>query len=236
MTIELREYVPGSIWLCRYRVHYVGTVLDARMTLVRLADGSVLVHSPCEIDAEAKAAILTIGPVAAIVAPGTFHHLHTRSAQAAFPDAKTFICPGVEGRAPGLRYDGVLDDTAPDLWRGQLEQVLVRGSHWMREVAFYHPVSRTLILVDIVENITGRTRTTNWQLRLWWKVVFRMWNRPKPAPEYQFGWRDKRAARLSLRRVLAWDFERVVIAHGDLIEARAHAVVAEAWSVPLQAD
>lgn len=60
-----------------------------------------------------------------------------------------------------------------------------------------------------------------------------MWNRPRPAPEYQLGWRDKAAARESLERILAWDFERVVLAHGDCIEAAARARLREAWARPL---
>jgi hypothetical protein len=50
--------------------------------------------------------------------------------------------------------------------------------------------------------MTDRTPHANWQLKLWWKVVFHMWNNPKPAPEYQLGWRDKTAARQSLRDIL----------------------------------
>jgi glyoxylase-like metal-dependent hydrolase (beta-lactamase superfamily II) len=30
--------------------------------------------------------------------------------------------------------------------------------------------------------------------------------------------RDRRAARQSLERILAWDFDRVVVAHGDVLE------------------
>ncbi len=60
-----------------------------------------------------------------------------------------------------------------------------------------------------------------------------MWNQAKPAPEYQWGWSDKNAARETLERMLQWDFERVVIAHGDCIEQDAHAVLREAWKNPL---
>ena len=31
--------------------------------------------------------------------------------------------------------------------------------------------------------------------------------------------RDRRAARQSLEHILAWDFDRVVIAHGEVLEA-----------------
>ena len=151
------------------------------------------------------------------------------SAQAAFPDAKTFICPGVERKRPEMRYDRLLDDTAPETWAGTLDQVLVSGHSFIREVVFFHRATGTLILVDLVEYFTDATPHANWQLRLWWKLVFRTWNRPTIAPEYRFGWRDRAAARAALRRILAWDFRRVILAHGDLIEADARAVVAKTW-------
>jgi glyoxylase-like metal-dependent hydrolase (beta-lactamase superfamily II) len=60
-----------------------------------------------------------------------------------------------------------------------------------------------------------------------------MWNHPKPAPEYQLGWKDKAAARQSLKRILEWDFDRIVLSHGDLIEDDAKATARQAWEVPL---
>jgi hypothetical protein len=57
-----------------------------------------------------------------------------------------------------------------------------------------------------------------------------MWGNPKPAPEYRIGWRDRVAAGSSLRRILAWDFRRIIVSHGDLIDQDAHEVAAEAWS------
>lgn len=33
------------------------------------------------------------------------------------------------------------------------------------------------------------------------------------APEYQLGWKDKKAAKRSLEQMLEWDFERVLLAH-----------------------
>ena len=95
---------------------------------------------------------------------------------------------------------------------------------------------KTLILVDLIENIGDETPHTNWALKFWWKAVFHMWNKPKTAPEYQIGWKDKAAAKKSLERILEWDFERIVIAHGDLIEADAKAVARRAWQKPLGSE
>jgi hypothetical protein len=57
MTLLLEEYIPGAIWLCRYPVDYLGTQFDARMTVIRLRDGKLMLHSPCAIDDDVKNAL-----------------------------------------------------------------------------------------------------------------------------------------------------------------------------------
>jgi hypothetical protein len=152
------------------------------------------------------------------------------TAQAAFPAARTWICPGVEKRQPGLKFDGRLGDTAPPDWAGEIDQVLVQGTRIMREVAMFHRASRTLILVDLIENFSDATPHIGGALKFWFKYVLRMWGHPRPAPEYRMGWSDRKAAAQSLRRILAWDFERIVLSHGDLIDRDAHDVAARAWA------
>jgi hypothetical protein len=225
----LTEYIPGQIWLKEYPVRYGGMNFSARMTIVRLTDGRLWIHSPCEIEAGLKAEIGALGPVAYIMAPGTYHHLHVESCQRAFPEASTHICPGIEKKRPELAFDSLLG-AAPDAgWAADLDQVPVLGGRFFQEVAFFHKPSCTLILVDLIENYGDASGPVDWLLRFWWKFVFRMWNRPKPAPEYQFGWGNKAAARESLEQILAWEFERIIIAHGDLIETNARQVARTAW-------
>lgn len=232
---EWQEYQPGVIWVREYPIHFFGMDIRARMTVVRLSDGTLFLHSPCRMDTQTAAYIRKLGPVSCIVAPGSYHFSYVDSAQEAFPEAQTWICPGVEIKKPDIAFDGMLTDRPDPRWEGDLDQVLVRGNRMITEVAFFHRQSRTLILVDLIENITDSTPGVGWQLKFWWKAVFRMWNHPKPAPEYQIGWKDKKAAAASLRRILAWDFERIIIAHGDLIEENAKAVALDAWHQPLAA-
>lgn len=228
--MQLIPYVAGQIWLCPYPIRLAGTRFEARMTVIRLASGQLLLHSPCHITSALAQEISSLGSVAHIVAPGNFHHLYAATAQAAFPTAKTWICPGIEKKNPGLRYDGQLGDVAPAAWIDEIEQVLVRGTRIMREVAMFHRASRTLILVDLIENFTDATPNTGGALKFWFKYVFRMWDKPSPAPEYWMGWSDRKAAATSLHRILAWDFQRIVLSHGDLIERNAHEAAAMAWS------
>ena len=226
----LTPYAVGQIWLCAYPVRLAGTTFEARMTVIRLASGQIMLHSPCNITAAIAEEISAIGPVAHIVLPGNFHHLHATSAQTAFPYAKTWICPGIERKWPDLKYDGILCDLAPPDWMDEIDQVLVQGTRIIREIAMYHRASRTLILVDLIENFTDATPNIGGMLKFWCKYVLRMWGKPKPAPEYRIGWGDRTSAAKSLRRVLAWDFRKIVLSHGELIDHDAHQVAAEAWS------
>lgn len=228
--MHLTNYVDGQIWLCAYPVRLAGTFFEARMTVIRVGSGKIMLHSPCHISPALAKEISALGPVSAICVPGNFHHLHVASAQAAFPDARTWICPGIENKRPDLRFDGILGDEVPPDWRGEIEQVLVRGSRIMREVAMYHRPSRTLILVDLIENFTDATPNIGGALKFWFKYVMRMWGKPRPAPEYRIGWSDRQAAAESIRRILAWDFQRIVLSHGDLIEKDARQIAAKAWS------
>lgn len=228
--MALIPYVAGQIWLCPYPVRLAGTRFEARMTVIRLASGQLMLHSPCNITAVIAEEISALGPVAHIVAPGNFHHLYAATAQRAFPTAKLWVCPGVERKNPSLRFDGQLGDVAPAEWVDEIDQVLVRGTRIMREVAMFHRASRTLILVDLIENFTDATPNIGGALRFWFKYVFRMWDNPCPAPEYSMGWSNRKAAAASLRRILAWDFQRIVLSHGDLIDRNAHEVATTAWS------
>jgi hypothetical protein len=229
MTVgKLEEYVPGQLWLVEYPIRYGGTRFNARTTVLRLADRSLLIHSPCPMDTPLHDEIAKLGSVAHIVAPGNFHHFHVPACQRAFPEAATWICPGVERKRPDLHFDWMLGDRPPEQWQGALDQVLIRGNRLMTEVAFYHRLSRTLLLVDVIENFTDQTAGTNWVLKVMFKVLG-MWNRPLPAPEYRMAWSDKAAARACLKRILEWDFERIIIAHGDLIEQDAKNVARLAW-------
>ena len=229
----LEELVSDRIWLKKYPVHYAGLDFYARTTVVRLSNGELLVHSPSPIDEVLVDRIREIGPVAHLIAPGSYHYFYVAAWQEAFPEAMVWICPGVERKQPDLEFDGFLSDHAPNAWAEELDQVLVRGNRLIWEVVFLDRPSRTLIITDLLENIGEKSGAVGWQFKLWWKAVFHMWDNPKPAPEYQMGWKDRRAAKQSLERILEWDFDRIVLAHGENIESDAKAVLRKAWARPL---
>jgi hypothetical protein len=90
-------------------------------------------------------------------------------------------------------------------------------------------------LVDLIENIgDSYQHKASRLLMFWWKFIFRMWNNPKAAPEYQIGWGDKKVVRIGLKQVLAWKPERIILAHGELIERDIEGTLTKAWATVLR--
>ena len=232
MGEPLRELVPGLLWVKEHPVRLAGGRFLTRMTVMRLDDGLCL-HSPVEIDAPVRAAIEALGEVRAIIAPSTFHHFFVASAHRAFPAARIYAVEGLAAKRKELHFDELLGAEPPPLWVGQMDQVVI-GNRIMREMDFFHRASRTLVATDLVENFRDETPGTNAVLRTWMRF-FGMWGRPRPAPELRLFTRDRSAARQALERVLAWDFERAVIAHGELLDVEPKEAIREAWRWVLDA-
>lgn len=237
MPYTIDEYIPGKIYIVEYPIHYGGMDLFSRMTLVRLRNGTLWVHSPCQIDDQLANRLKFLGNVAYIVAPGTFHHLYVADCQRHFPQAETFICPGLEKKREDLRYDWILGNRPDQRWQSEFDQVAITAARLIAEVAFFHKDTRTLILVDLLENIgDDYSHDAGRLLKFWWKAVFHMWNNPKAAPEYQMAWGNRDIVKKGLETILSWDFERIILAHGNIIEVDARAIAARAWQNVLQGD
>jgi len=239
MLVEnsIKEYIPRKIYLVEYPVHFAGLDVFARMTIVRLDDSTLWVHDPCQLTPQLKSQIDELGEVAYIIAPGTYHHLHVLAFQSHYPNAETFICPGLEKKRDDLHFDWILGNQPDHRWQTELDQHFVQGTIFMAEVVFLHKTSKTLILVDLLENIgDDYTHDASMLLKFWWKNVFHMWNNPKAAPEYQLGWGNKKRVKEGLKTILSWDFDRIIIAHGNLIETDAKSILTKAWKNVLNTE
>jgi hypothetical protein len=213
----LRPLAP-DIWVADRPQRFYGLEVGTRMTVIRLADGSLLLHSPVELDARLRSELDAIGPVRFVVAPNRVHHLYAGRVATAYGDARLWVGPGVERKRPDLVYVAVLGDEAPAEWRGQVDQVFFRGRPYENEVVFLHRASRTLILCDLAFNFGPRAALpTRWLMRL-----MRSYGRFGPSTLDPWLIRDTAAARASLVKILAWDFDRVVVAHGDVLERGGH--------------
>ncbi len=209
----LREIVDG-LWEYNARLQFILLPISARMTVVRLGDGGLLVHSPSQLTPELQAAIAELGPVRALIAPNRFHHLYLNAWREAFPEAHVAIAPGLPSKRKDLAELPLLGNEAPTLWSSDLEQYTVQGIPAMSEVVFLHRASRTLITTDLVFNIREEQ---NWLARTIWRAVG---GYGKFGPTRLERWitRDRAQLAASLETILAWDFDRVVVGHGDVLK------------------
>jgi hypothetical protein len=185
-----------------------GVQFPLRMVVVDTGEGLWL-HSPIEPTPELVDEVRALGEVRWLVSGSRFHHL--------------FLAPWQE-RCPGAevwRVDDLRARTPP--WTS-IEQLPIEGAPRVDEVVFLHPSTKTLIVTDLFFNI----RETESGFT---KLVLRMagaFGKPAQSKLYRFWTKDRPALRGSLERVLAWDFERVLMAHGAPVERDGRAVLEDA--------
>jgi hypothetical protein len=135
----------------------MGLKLPVRMTVIRLKDQSLLLHSPTHYTPELGQALEVLGTVRHLIAPTVAHWKFLKDWQHAYPEATSWAVPALRGRAQvrksGVCIDADLGDSAPPAWRDEIEQTLVRGGAGFEEAWFFHKASRTLLLADLVENL-----------------------------------------------------------------------------------
>jgi len=184
------------------------------MTVIRLSGERLLLHSPVALDPTLRRELDALGEVRFAVAPNRVHHLYAGEVARAYPGARLWVAPGLERKRPDLAFEAVLGDEAPTEWRGEVDQVFFRGRPYENEVVFFHRASRTLILCDLAFNFGPRTAAPT---RLLMKLL-RSYGSLGPSKLDPLLIRDRPAARQSLEQILAWDFDRIVVAHGEILD------------------
>jgi hypothetical protein len=64
----LHEVAPG-LWVVERPQRFAGAELGARMTVIRLADGGLFVHSPVALDPALSRELTALGEVRCVIAP-----------------------------------------------------------------------------------------------------------------------------------------------------------------------
>jgi len=213
----VRQLIPlgEELWVVERPQTFYGLPVGTRMTVIRLSGGRLLLHSPVALDSELRTELDTLGRVCLAVAPNRVHHLYAGAVTTAYPEARLWVAPGLERKRPDLEFVAVLGDEAPEEWGGEVDQIFFRGRPYENEVVFFHRASRTLILCDLAFNFGPRAATPT---RLVMKLL-RSYGRFGPSKLDPLLIRDRSAARQSLEHILAWNFDRVVVAHGEVLES-----------------
>ena len=224
----LRTIAENHLWTWDEPYRVLGLDVGARMTVVRLPKGDLWVHSPLAPSAAMCQALDALGPVRHVVAPNTMHYLGLAAFADAYPDATLYGAPGLGKVKKGVRFAATLGDERNAAWTDVLDQMLFRGNS-LTEIEFLHRPSRTLILTDTCHYLNGGNRLT----RLYAKLS-KVRDAPGPTLLVRLVTRDHAAARASVQRMLEWDFERVIVSHGAILESGGRAALREKFAWLLQ--
>ena len=190
-----------------------GVTIPLRSMLVTCAERQLLI-SPIGTAEEASA--LGAAPLT-LIAPSLLHHLHLPATIERFRPVALWGPPGLAHKLPAL---GPIHVFGVDPWPhpGLLQAVVIEGAPVRNEVVFFHPASRTIYTADLFFNI-AKPEGVLTGLAMRFMGIHR---RFAAAKQWRHWVKDRAAFTRSIEQVLAWDFARIVMAHGDPIEDRAH--------------
>jgi hypothetical protein len=221
--LDVPKPVADGIWIVDSGpLRAMGLIpVPVRMTVIRLEGGALILHSPTRFGTELHDMLASLGRIGHLVAPNVAHWTFLREWQARIPEATSWGAPRLAARRQvrrsGTRLDHTLSDSPPEIWAGEIDQIVVPGIGGFNEVAFFHRATRTMILADLVQNFeTGKlppalgalvriagNAAPNGRAPAWLRAIVRMKGEP---------------ARRAARRLVALRPERVIFAHGRWFE------------------
>lgn len=185
---------------------FFGLEVGARMTVLE-TDRGLLVHSPIAVP---PALVAPLGDLRWVLSPNKLHHLHAGGWLAA--GIEGWAAPGLPEKRPDLRYAGVLDsDYSP--FGPDIGVLPLTCFPFANEVVLLHRPSRTLVVTDLVFHFTS---AAPWRTRLG-MALLRGYPGCCSTLIERVGF-HRPTARREIAALLALDFDRLVMSHGEVIE------------------
>jgi hypothetical protein len=214
-----------GVWTTNDPTHYLGWRLTATMTVLRLADGSLLLHSPVSMTDARRAAVAAIGPIAHLYAPNAFHHTWIGQWASALPAARLHAPAALARKRRDLRIDRTIGAAPEPSFEGVIDEIPIAGFR-LEETAIVHRPSRTVVVADLVQNVGQPSHawtkfysnTTGFYDRVALSRMLR-WT----------AFSDRAAARRSVDNLLGRPFDRVVVGHGTPLTEGARESLAAAY-------
>ena len=207
-----------NLWLLRYPLKMLGADLHRNVAVMRLRSGDLVIHSTGPFAMEDVAHITSLGRPAWMLDTMLRHDTFTKRGKEVFPDAVYLAPEGFSEPAGSLL-------PPPPEWGDEVEIIKLEGVPSMEEHAVFHRPTRTLIVADLLFNFGPDSPL--WTRLLMLGAVGRKHD-PGMARSMRMTVKDDAALRRSLAAVEAWDFDRIIVGHGDVVETDGKRQFAEA--------
>ena len=218
--------VGDGLWVHEGPLRFAGFQAGRIMNVVQMGGGGLFVHSPAPLDDALRAGLDALGEVRFVVAPSPIHgHLWMEQYREAYPGVELHGAPRLAKRRKDLDFAAELGDSPDPRWAAELDQVLFRGGVLLPEAEFLHRASRTLILGDLAMHFGDHSGGA---LRAFARVGG-MYGRLRSTPMFRAQIRRRAEAAAAMRRILEWDFDRVIPGHGAIWETGGREALRREW-------
>ncbi|NEP62851.1 MAG: DUF4336 domain-containing protein [Symploca sp. SIO2G7] len=215
----LRE-IDQDIWVAEQPLRYFGLSVGSRMTVIRLSNDELVVISPIQASDSLIQKLSELGHVRHIIAPNLYHYLFAAEFKQRYSVAKFWAASGLDSKQPELAIDQIIEGDTRNLWPGLdclpfsgFRTLSLSGFESLNEYVFFHRSSRTLILTDAAFNFDEEFPMAT---RLVTQVIGG-YKSLSPSLLEKIATTDKAAVRQSVKQILTWNFERVIMAHGSIV-------------------
>lgn len=214
------EPIGPNIWVANgTEIKFMGLLLGTRSTIVRLDDGSVWMHSPVSYNSDLAAEVENLGPLRNLIAPNVYHHFFLKEWQDHYPNAELIGPRDLPAKRPDLAFSALLDSLRCDPWSDDIDRVVFTGSRAFDEHVFFHRVSRTAIITDLIVNVRLDGQSTFGRLIAHIEGVAHPNGRTPLL--YRIGMQDRAAGAKAVAAILDWGATQAVISHGEWFREHA---------------
>jgi hypothetical protein len=185
-----------------------GIEFPARTTLINAENLCII--SPGNFSSKEIEEIRKISDSPVFVAPNNYHHLYLGKMKKAFPTA-TFY-----GTKRAQAQSGIELLPIKELMVKGITPVQVKGNPVLSEYCFYHEESKSLITTDIIFNLHSKMSIST----RFFLTLAGTYHKTGMSRLVKMGIKDKDAFYTSLRDMLKYPFENLVVAHGPNLKRK----------------
>lgn len=221
----MQEWQADHLWHHTDTYRCFGVNIGQRMTIIRLSNGTLLVHNPAKLTDTLKKQISKLGTISCITTVNQYLHQTLSDWWLSYPEAYFFAAPGLTSKRSDIGFDALLNSSTSLLWKNHLYQTLFRGNDQREDVVFCDAKSKTLIFGqnllllnqgDLLTRAAGRICGTDQEARV--------------PLSYRLQIKEPRLLRWSLQEILTWPFEHILPVHGNPILFDGKRKLAKAYS------
>lgn len=221
-----KSIIPDQIYTFEKDFSFHGLELGVRMTVIKNEEGELLIHSPIHLEAEEHSVLSDLGKVKAIVAPNHLHHLFIQDFLVCHPQLELYLAKGLKKKRPDLEFGKDLYELSSIPSFPQITCLTLSAHRFLQETILFDNDTKTLILTDVIQYHQGEGRFYAGIAA----QCLGVYHQHAVPLDYRLMIKDKKLYQAHIQEILTWDFERVILSHGPIMEKDAKKTFSDCFS------